>query len=274
MSSKHRLPLLLLTLGLLAAFCNMPSAGPAQRPPDAMATMVAATLQALTPQATPTAAFAPTSETTFTPVPTPTPGTGEVSGRACFRSGMTALAAYFENTATGQVVELALTSGQPVYKIDLPVGTYRAYGWPPDFSIGVLYEGGTFQVFAGQKTTGIDLCDWFHGPFDVPYPPGYTPAQTVGSISGGIYGYPGSASAKLTIVAFNQTTYFWYWVSPAPGVRAYTITNLPPGTYQVVAYDDGGSAGGTAVNIVVIAGQVTAADIANWGGSYPANPLK
>ncbi len=158
--------------------------------------MVAQTMdaiQALTPEemqtplATPTALVA----TVFSLPPTATPNTGEVSGEVCYRNGsMSQLTLYFENTGTNVVMDIPVSRPQTTYSIQLEPGTYNVYGWPPDYSIGVLHEGGVFQVTAGQETTGIDICDWSHGPFDVPYPPGYSPLTGSGSISGGIYGYP------------------------------------------------------------------------------------
>jgi hypothetical protein len=47
---------------------------------------------------------------------------------------------------------------------------------------------------------------------------------------------------------------------------------LTAGTYQVVAYDNAGNAGGTAPSITVGGGQAASADISDWSGTFPSNP--
>ncbi len=278
-SNRARKTILVLA-ALIVTACNLPA--PAATPvSDPMATMVAATMQALTPLATPTA---PVLAATPPPV-TPTPTTGSVTGKTCFvNASVPDMNIYLQDTQSGAVFETFVPSGRQTYEIELPPGSYIAYAWLPDFSLGGLYSAcpnGSgcsshaplpFAVAAGQTVTGVDLCDWYHGPFDVPYPPNYTSDATVGAISGTIYGYPGGADASLTIVAFNQGTHYWYYYQPAAGVRVYTLDNLPPGTYQVVAYDAGAHRGGTPANVNVVAGQTAVADISNWSGSFPANP--
>jgi hypothetical protein len=51
------------------------------------------------------------------------------------------------------------------------------------------------------------------------------------------------------------------------------MVNLPPGKYQVVAYDGSGRAGGSDV-VTVTAGDSAQADVTDWNGSFPANPVK
>lgn len=94
---------------------------------------------------------------------------------------------YFQNTITTRAVELAINENQLVYGIELPPGEYIAYAWLPDFAGGGLYSEavlcGTgwdcidhtplpFQVESGRVTTGIDLCDWYTHPSEVPLPQG------------------------------------------------------------------------------------------------------
>ena len=256
---------------ILSACSPLDSAAPTQDDP-LVGTIVALTMEAMTPQATPTLAFTPVP--TMPPV-TPTPYTAEVSGKVCYRDGsMSQLTIYFQNTATGQVIELPVGRPQTDYTIQLLPGTYRPYGWPPDFSIGVLYKGGTFVAAAGHKVTGIDLCDWEHGPFDVPYPPGFQPAEQFGTIAGSISGYPHGNLPRLTIVAFSQDTSYWYWVGTAAGQAYFTFTDLPVGGYQVVAYDASSHAGGCPTIVTVRAGETAVANITDWAGSYPANPVR
>jgi hypothetical protein len=102
-------------------------------------------------------------------------------------------------------------------------------------------------------------------PTDVPSP------TVPGSISGNIYGYPGSGG-QLTVMAFNQATGFWYYVIVQPGVFSFSISDLPAGRYQVVVYDLDDLRGGTPPTVDVVAGQNTSADVSDWSGSYPPNP--
>jgi hypothetical protein len=136
-----------------------------------------ATMLAATPTPTPLPA-----------TPTPTPGLGTVTGRICFPSErIPAMTAYFQNTNTSQVIEMAVGENQPSYSIDLPPGEYIAYVWMPDFVMGGLYSKFVlcglgadctdhtpvpFQVESGRAINGIDLCDWYGQPGDVPLPPG------------------------------------------------------------------------------------------------------
>jgi hypothetical protein len=269
MKSGFRIAVLLCLAGLLLAACNLPRV---ETTPggDALATMVQQTMNAIE-SLTPAAERTPLA--TPPPLATSTPNTGEVSGQICYRnSTMSQLTLYFTNTSTGVVTEIPVSRPQTEYRILLEPGIYTVYGWPPDYSIGVLHEGGAFQVVAGQETTGIDVCDWSHGPFDVPYPPGYTPLTGSGSISGGIYGYPYGALPTMYVVARNQDTGYWYWVGTAPGVAWYSFDELPAGHYQVVAYDISGNAGGCPNIVLVSGGSAATCDCNDWSGGYPPKP--
>ncbi len=102
-------------------------------------------------------------------------------------------------------------------------------------------------------------------------------------ISGGI-AYPGETIPALHIVAYDQDSYSWYWIGAAENSSAYTFTNLPPGTYTVVAYTEselvGGyvSGGGAALAPVTVkSGEITTGiDITAWfqpgGVSFPSDP--
>ena len=266
-------------LVILLAACNLPVGTPEPTlDPNIVATMVEETLAGFT---TPTMETTPTS--TDTPEPTstaelsPTPVVSKATGKVCFpKSGRTEMRAFFQETTRGTLSELAITASDNTYEIPLDPGNYIAYVWLPDFSFGGMYSDGTspkvFSVFPGETTTRIDLCDWTHGPFDVPYPPGYEPQQTTGSITGSIP-YPYGSIPPLTVVAFSKSTPYWYWLGTATGQNYYTINNLPPGKYQVVAYDKSGHAGGSGV-VTVSAGESVSADVTDWTGSYPSNPLK
>jgi hypothetical protein len=249
----------------------------------------------LTLTVTPTQSATPSPSATFTLQPTSTPVTGNVTGAICYPSeGIPAMTAYFQETTSDAIVELPITEGQSEYTIDLPPGKYIAYAWLPDFSYGGLYSKAVpcglrksctdhaalpITVAAGNPVKGVDICDWYTGPFIIPYPPGKEPEQTTGSISGQI-SYPFGAIPALQIVAFNTRTGFWYWTGTVAGSAYYSITDLPPGPYQVVAYTGDGKAGGYAdashklITVTVKAGEDVSAGITDWDGSYPANPIK
>jgi hypothetical protein len=286
---------------LIMAGCNLPGQqlnGPTN---DLVGSMVAVTLTAMssTGEINKTQVFTQ-SETlrplgtdatlsSETPTFTPSSSTGKVTGLVCFTEiTSTNLDIYFQNIADNKVVQLPVTVNnyQVTYAQELNPGTYIAYAWNTDFSIGGTYSAcgldskcsdaspKPFVVTAGQTLAKIDICDWSHGPFDVPYPPGFEAASEFGTISGSIYGYPYGGLPQLTVVAFNKSTGYWYWVGTAVGQSYFSMLDIPAGTYQVVAYDPSGHAGGSSANIVVVGGQTANVDINSWSGTYPANPVK
>ena len=271
--------LALVLFAVLLSSCNLPqgSAEPTFDP-NIVATMVEETLAGFT---TPTVELPSTStatvESTSTVQPSATPAVSKATGKVCFpKTGRTEMRAFFQETTKGTLTELSIHAEDNNYEVALEPGNYIAYVWLPDFSFSGMYSDGTspkvFAIFPGETTSDVDLCDWTHGPFDVPYPPGYQPQQTTGSISGSI-SYPYGSIPPLTVVAFSKSTPYWYWVGTVAGQSYYTISSLPPGKYQVVVYDKSGHAGGSGT-ITVSAGETASADIADWGGSYPTNPLK
>jgi hypothetical protein len=110
---------------------------------------------------------------------------GDVSGKLCFPSEyIPAMTVFFENASTGQVTQLQIAENQFTYQQFLPSGSYTAYAWLLDNSMGGLYSYAVpcgldvsctnhnplpFDVFSGITTTDIDLCDWYSQP-DVPKP--------------------------------------------------------------------------------------------------------
>jgi len=271
--------------------------------PTVLATTTVTPQPTATPTVTPTAISTGTETpaATETPSPTPsltpspTPVLSAAAGKVCYLVGQAipAMTAYFQNSATGAVAEQSLAAGQITYTVTLIPGTYIAYAWLPDFSFGGLYSNAVpcglksscddhaarpFTVQAGKVTNGIDLCDWYAGPFAIPYPPGQEPTSTVGAIAGSIY-YPGGTPPALKIVAFNVKTKYWYWVGTVSGETYFSLPELPPGTYRVVAYADNGYAGGYAdsshnlIDIIVKAGQTVNVEISDWEGNYPSNPV-
>jgi len=188
-------------LFVIFSACNLPSVATPTLSADAVATVVTDTMQALKPSASPTVMLTLAASPTLSS--TPTLAEAQISGKVCYPGGIaTDLKAYFQNTTTNQAVELSIAAGPAQYSVDVPPGSYIAYAWATDFSNGGSYSacGQTpgcgdatpkpFTVATGQKVTGIDLCDWSHGPFDVPYPPGFQPTAKLGIVAGSISGYP------------------------------------------------------------------------------------
>jgi hypothetical protein len=304
---------------VLLAACNMPSrTGVPQSAESTLQTLVAVQLTQVSQQnttatseperatATQTiqpAQVSPSPSATVTPTATatisPTPQGDNVLGKICYPSqGMPAMTAYFEETTTHAVVELPIAAGQDHYAILLPPGKYLAYAWLPDFSYGGLYSQAVacglkttckdhqplpFEVKAGETLANIDLCDWYAGPFNVPYPPGKEPTQITGGISGGL-DYPAGSAPELHVVVYNAATHNWYYVVTNPGAGSFRIDQLPPGEYQVVGYDPDGNAGGHAdashnlINVTVKAGEVTGGvDLNDWNappGAFPPDPTR
>lgn len=302
-----------LGLGLLLASCGFPaaSATPPDETPDVRATHTAATLTAAalvispTLQATETpsnpASPTPTNtvEATITQSPSPTPLENNISGKICYPGeSIPAMTAYFENTGTEGLVELPIAPGQDSYELKLESGTYIAYAWLPDFSQGGLYSRAVpcglgeeckdhtvlpFTVEQTAITRGIDICDWYAGPFNVPYPPGKEQTEITGVISGSL-SYPDGNATEVRVVAFNVHTGYWYWVFAQAGQSFYSIRELPPGSYNVVAYDSQGNAGGYAdanhnlLDVTVEPGKIAEGiDINDWNapaGTYPPDPTR
>lgn len=267
---------LMIIFAVLLAGCNMPEATPEPTSASAqelMGTIVAATLQAMEPQASPQLET-PTPLPTQPPAATATASMGKVSGKVCYQNkGMVQLTLYFQESTGDKVWTQSVSRPAETYSIDLPPGKYKIYGWPPDYTMGVLVKDrATVDVSLSQPVTNLDFCDYSKGPFAVPYPPGFSPSKERGSIAGTISGYQGEGS--LTVVAFNQANGYWYYFILLRGQTNYEIPDLPAGRYQVVAYGDDGVTAGTEPNVYVVAGQKAIADISNWGGGYPANPVK
>jgi hypothetical protein len=311
---RFRLTTLVLgtAIGLLAIACGgeQTPATPEDQE-DEIGTLVAETLTALPAEETapPPATAVPTVARTATPTdipdpsdtPTapPTPIENNVSGAICFPEGeVPAMTAFFEETDTETLVELPIEPGQTSYEVELEPGTYIAYVWLPDFSRGGLYSRAVpcglhaecndhnllpFRADESEVVSGIDLCDWYAGPFNVPYPPGKEPSELTGSISGALT-YIEESIPGLRVVAFNLETKYWYWVSTQEEQTSYTLSELPTGTYHVIAYDAEGRAGAHArpdhslIEVPVRSGETTeGVDITDWdapAGIYPEDPTR
>jgi hypothetical protein len=128
--------------------------------------------------------------------------------------------------------------------------------------------------------------------------PGVTPAgASTGAISGAL-SYPSEGIPAQRVVAFAVGTDAWYAVETAGGDREYLLSDLPAGTYHVVAYViepglPGLSAGysqfilcgaefgcddHSLVDVVVTAGRtVSGIDTGDWyapDGAFPPDPTQ
>jgi hypothetical protein len=207
--------------------CALP-VGPQE---DTLATSVAATLTAA-------AVSLPTDEAA-----TPGPTTVSVSGAVCYPSeDIPAMTAYFQETESGATTAIPISAGQDVYGLQLPPGTYVAFAWTAEGALGGSYSRAVpcglsatctdhslipFQVLAGEAVIGIDLCDWYGMPGDVPPPPGQALAPTA---------TPPAAASPTS--------------PPPPGGVSLNCD----GTYQRLRLTDGGAAGKTV-------------SVDNWDGS-------
>ena len=91
---------------------------------------------------------------------------GEVSGAFHYPSEFNPpLILYFENAATGDVIQFSIIENNPTYRVLLPNGTYYAYAWAPGYNLQGAYVNQnltmkSFVVKGGQLTSGINLTDW------------------------------------------------------------------------------------------------------------------
>jgi len=251
------------------------------------------------PTVTPTITPSPEPSPTPTPEVTSTPPAFNITGSICFPgSSIPPMMAYFEEIETSELFELPIAAGQTTYEISLDPGAYIAYAWLEDFSRGGLYSRAVpcglgqscddhaplpFTVTREDVLTDIDICDWYAGPFNVPYPVDKAPGEVTGIISGSLT-YVTDTPPGLRVVAFNLGTSYWYWVITLPEETTFSISGLPAGRYNVVAYDAEGRAGAYAdedhnlIEIIVNAGETTGGiSINNWSapsGTFPADPTR
>lgn len=312
MRTLHNYPvrflIVMIALILVMSACNAPTDGTETVPAPTEAATTAPALPT-EPPATPTAPPQPTetpapSETPTETLPTPTETATQISenvtGRICFPGGAPPqMTLYFQEEESDNVIELPISSGETSYAVNLPPGEYIAYAWLEDFSRGGLYsevvvcekQGGEdcfdhdpqpFDVPEGQVIEGIDICDWF-APLTVPYPPGVNQEALTGDITGRIL-YPGGRAPQLKIVAYNRRTGSWQYYLFNEGSSSYTLPNLLPGVYVIVAYTEDGEAGGHAnaehvlIEVTVRPGQRTeGVDINDWNapeGAFPRDPTQ
>ena len=304
----------LLILAFLISACDGPTPDIIDLDDMTLATIIAETIEAPQetsteplptntsspePEITPSVTASPKPSPTSSPEVTPTLPAFNVTGRICFPdSSIPPMTAYFEEAETSVLVELPIDAGQTTYEVKLDPGTYIAYAWLEDFSRGGLYSRAVpcgldetcddhgllpFTVTREDVSTGIDICDWYAGPFNVPYPVGKAPGDVTGNITGSLT-YVTEIPPGLRVVAFNLGTSYWYWISTMPEQTTFTISELPAGRYHVVAYDAEGRAGGFADadnNLIEVVGKAgdttTGVSIDNWSAppdTFPPDPTR
>lgn len=177
MGSRISITLLTFVLLVLLAACNMP----AREDSDQVATSVAATLAAQ-PTVAPVTVTLSEADTASPPT------TGMVSGLICYPSEppLPPMTIYFQDVNTDGLITIEHTDGTGTYSTELPPGTYVAYAWREGFQLGGSYSETVpcglsvdctdhsliqFAVSAGANLTGIDICDWYGQPGDIPTPP-------------------------------------------------------------------------------------------------------
>lgn len=98
----------------------------------------------------------------------------------------------------------------------------------------------TIVAFGNQPTPTCPACPTPEPatPTATPDLPTPTPLPTLpptGSLSGAL-GYPSSHVPALRIVAFNIHTGYYFWQNSVLNQMSYKFTDLPVGTYHVLAY--------------------------------------
>jgi hypothetical protein len=97
---------------------------------------------------------------------------GTVTGSLCYPSEFNPpLTLYFEKVGTGEKIQFSIPENQNYYNALLPNGTYYTYAWAPGYNLEGAYTDQSrllksFEIFGGQTTSNINLCDWS------PYPHG------------------------------------------------------------------------------------------------------
>jgi hypothetical protein len=114
-------------------------------------------------------------------IPTQTPQPigvkGSVQGSICFLSeSIPPMTLYFQDQGTGELTELNTDEGQNGFQLELDPGTYVAFAYVLDKSLGGMYSQAVpcglttecsdhgliaFDVPAGGSIEGVDICDWY-----------------------------------------------------------------------------------------------------------------
>ncbi|MFC1878873.1 carboxypeptidase-like regulatory domain-containing protein [Chloroflexota bacterium] len=259
--------LILLSIAALAIssfMCIMPSfTEDVANDPDLTGTLAVIqgtqTSLALIPTATHTVETVETA--TLAPSPTETTMTspevqvGSISGQLSFPSeAIPPLRVIAFNMNSGYYYYIETVQNQGAYKIEnLPTGTYQVVAYVLDGSFAGGYSQAVpcglavgcddhslvnIEVNPNQDTPNIDPGDWYapEGAFPPdPVAPGQPNTPAPGSISGSL-SYPSEMIPPLQVVAFNIQSGQYYYIITVTNQSYYTIDNLPPGVYHIVAY--------------------------------------
>ncbi len=180
--------------------------------------------------------------------------TGEIGYPSEFIPPQRVVAFDTEDLNTYFVTEIQMGS---TYTLEVPSGTYYVLsylinpsqlGTPPDFyaafsqavvcGLAVGCEDHSLlpvEIQPGETITDINPIDWYRTPGeDEGWPTDPINAGT-GSIAGGL-GYPSEYIPPLRVVAFDVYSQNYYYVETLLNQDTYEITDLPAGTYHVLAY--------------------------------------
>lgn len=220
-------------------------------------------------QATPT----PTTSSTATGTPRPSPPSatavptattaplaGQVSGQLCYPSEppLPPMTLYFENIGTGVLTTQEHTDGTGLYQVNLTPGSYHAYAWRADHSIGGSYSQSvlcgldvsctdhslvSFDVTDASQINDIDICDWYGPSGAVPTPPGAVlalPTATATAPPGGVSLNCDGSYQRVRIIdqgAAGKTIAVDNWVGGA-WVNVWNVASGDPNLRQLT--DDAG----------------------------------
>jgi hypothetical protein len=111
-----------------------------------------------------------------TPEPPPAPQVGILSGGLCYPSEyIPPMTIYARNADTGETWSMHVPVGTMTYEIEVPAGNYWVFSWT-DEGVGASYSEFvvcglsvecpdhtvvTVPVAAGQRVTGVDICDYY-----------------------------------------------------------------------------------------------------------------
>ncbi len=227
---------------LVLAAAGLACVIPGQTEEGAVATSVAATLSA-----------AETATAASVAVTPPTGGTGQVMGLVCYPSEppLPPMTLYFQEMASDAVTAVPHTDGTGAFSIDLPAGTYVAFAWRVGNEIGGSYSQAVpcgltaactdhslipFPVAGGETTSGVDICDWYGGPWDVPPPPGGSPpASAVPPPAGGVSLNCDDTYQRFRLEdggAFGKTAYVDSW-NGASWINVWSVAGGDPMIRQI-----------------------------------------
>jgi len=189
---------------------------------------------------------------------------------------------YVLYAVAGQKMTVSMDVGSPNGAI-MQIGGLDGTSLAVDYQDGSVWEG----VMPSSQSYYIDVVSTSDVPVDYTLYVSITPEDEAiipgfGNISGGI-GYPGDTVPPLHIFAYNLDDGTWHWIFAVENTSAYTMTGIPSGRYNIVAYTQSdliggyGSSGGLNIVVVNADENSTGIDIVQWFEpgtvSFPAEPI-